>query len=290
MNKIKKIIRKGKVKILEGDSFTEVIKEKKKDLNDLFEYLSTREYFCFPDIISTSDRTIKYKYYDKLKHDPPEKDIEFISSVALLHYKTIYYKEVSRKKYKDIYNTLIDNIDYLKDYYNKLIENIDNEVYMSPSNYLLARNYSVILKNFYYIEKELNKWYNLVKDKTKERVCIIHNNLKKYNFLMSSKNILTGWDNYLVDTPILDLYKLYRNEYKNMDMESIFKKYIEINKLTKEEISLFNVMISMPSTINITNNEYKKVVEVKSILDYTYRTSNFINLGVFKELVNESNN
>ena len=88
MNKIKKIIRKGKVKILEGDSFTEVIKEKKKDLNDLFEYLSTREYFCFPDIISTSDRTIKYKYYDKLKHDPPEKDIEFISSVALLHYKT----------------------------------------------------------------------------------------------------------------------------------------------------------------------------------------------------------
>ena len=125
---------------------------------------------------------------------------------------------------------------------------------------------------------------------TKERVCIIHNNLKKDNFLMSSKNILTGWDNYLVDTPILDLYKLYRNEYKNMDMESIFKKYIEINKLTKEEISLFNVMISMPSTINITNNEYKKVVEVKSILDYTYRTSNFINLGVFKELVNESNN
>ena len=62
------------------------------------------------------------------------------------------------------------------------------------------------------------------------------------------------------------------------------------NKLTKEEISLFNVMISMPSTININNNEYKKVVEVKSILDYTYRTSNFINLGVFKELVNESNN
>ena len=107
---------------------------------------------------------------------------------------------------------------------------------------------------------------------------------------MSSKNILTGWDNYLVDTPILDLYKLYRNEYKNMDMESIFKKYIEINKLTKEEISLFNVMISMPSTINRTNNECKKVVEVKSILDYTYRTSNFINLGVFKELVNESNN
>ena len=97
-------------------------------------------------------------------------------------------------------------------------------------------------------------------------------------------------DNYLVDTPILDLYKLYRNEYKNMDMESIFKKYIEINKLTKEEISLFNVMISMPSTINIANNEYKKVVEVKSILDYTYRTSYFINLGVFKELVNESNN
>ena len=36
MNKIKKIIRKGKVKILEGDSFTEVIKEKKKAINNKY--------------------------------------------------------------------------------------------------------------------------------------------------------------------------------------------------------------------------------------------------------------
>ena len=272
MNKIKKIIRKGKVKILEGDSFTEVIKEKKKDLNDLFEYLSTREYFCFPDIISTSDRTIKYKYYDKLKHDPPEKDIEFISSVALLHYKTIYYKEVSRKKYKDIYNTLIDNIDYLKDYYNKLIENIDNEVYMSPSNYLLARNYSVILKNFYYIEKELNKWYNLVKDKTKERVCLNHGNVSLKHIIRNSKSYLISWDKNHFDTPVADLIDFYHNEWNNLEFSGILETYFSKCSLSDEEKKLFFINISIPLKVEFGENEYINTIRVTDLFDYIHKT------------------
>ena len=75
------------------------------------------------------------------------------------------------------------------------------------------------------------------------------NNLKKDNFIRGEENVLISWDNYLVDTPILDIYKLYKNEYKNMDFTSLLKTYNEIYPLTKEEIKLFFILISMPKKI-----------------------------------------
>lgn len=272
---------KGKVKIIENDGKKIVIKEKKKDLKDLFEYLSSRGYEYFPNITNERNNSLEYEYLEKENTFNDNIDEDMINMVSLLHYKTAYYKNVSQSKFKEIYNKLIDNIDYLKDKYSKKIELIDNEEYMSPSSYLFARNYTIIMSNLYYIEKELNKWYKLVKDKTKERVCVVHNNLKKDNFFRGKKNILTGWDNYLVDTPVLDIYKLYRSEYNNVDMEYLLKVYNENNKLNEEEIILFNILISMPLNTNEELNEYDKVKEIKSCLFYIYKTSNFIKSNVF---------
>lgn len=272
---------KGKVKIIENNGNKVVIKEKKKELKELFDYLITRGYEYFPTIVNDRDSFLEYEYLEKENSFNDNIDEDMINMVSLLHYKTSYYKSVSQSKFKEIYNKLIDNIDYLKDKYTKKIELIDNEEYMSPSNYLFARNYTIIMSNLYFIEKELNKWYKLVKDKTKERVCVVHNNLKKDNFFRGKKNILTGWDNYLVDTPVIDIYKLYRSEYNNVDMEYLLKVYNENNKLNDEEIILFNILISMPLNINEELNEYDKVKEIKSNLFYIYKTSNFIKSNIF---------
>lgn len=283
MQKSNKITIKGKVKIFDTDEGKKVVKAKTKDLTSLFDYLTLRGFTCFPKILEENKEEIRYQYYDEIHpfslDDNTHEDL--IRSVGDLHYKTTYFKNVSRKKYKDIYNTLMDNIDYLKDFYSSLIKKIDGEVYMSPSNYLLARNYSIINSNLLYIEKELNAWYNLVKDKTKERVAVVHNNLRCDNFIRGEENILTSWDNYLVDTPVLDIYKLYKNEYKNMDFVSLLKDYNDIYPLTKEEVRLFYVMISIPSKLDMEGSEYENVLEVRNLLDYTYRTNNILKSGIF---------
>lgn len=282
MEKIKKITIKGKAKIYETEENKVVIKPKKKDLQSLFDYLNNRGFTSFPNILEETKDEIRYEYYEENDiFNETLIDEDLIKEVSNLHYKTTYFKNVSRKKYKEIYNKLIDNIDYLKDYYSTTIKKIDGEIYMSPSNYLLARNYTIINSNLLYIEKELNAWYNLVKDKTKERVAIIHNNLKKDNFIRGEKNILTSWDNYLVDTPILDIYKLYKNEYKKMDFTSLFKLYNETYPLKKEEIKLLFIMISIPKKIEKSESEYQNVKEIKDLLDYTYRTNEIIKSGVF---------
>lgn len=276
MTKINKITIKGKVKILETDDKKIVIKKKNKDMSSLFNYLEIRGIDSFPKVEEETKDEIKYKYYDDRHILNQNSDEEFIRKVADMHYKTTYFKDVSRKKYKDIYNTLIDNIDYLKEYYNDYVRKADMETYMSPSNYLLLRNFSIINSSLYYIEKELNSWYNLVKDKTKERVTIVHNNLRKDNYLESDNGILTGWENYMVDTPILDIYKLYKNEYKNLDFKSLYKVYNDTFTLTKEETKLFFIMISIPKKIEKSDNELNNVIETKRMVDYMYRTNDFI--------------
>lgn len=276
MKKINKITIKGNVKIIETEDKKVVIKKKSKDMNSLFDYLNRRNFLCYPNIEKETRNDVEYEYYNEKKYFNQNDDEDFIRTIADLHYKTTYYKDVSRLKYKDIYNTLIDNIDYLKDYYEKYISEADIETYMSPSNYLFVRNYSIVNSSLFYIEKELNAWYNLVKDKTKERVSVVHNNLRKDNFLRSDKDLLIGWENYMVDTPILDIYKLYKNEYKNIDFKSMFKVYNDIFKLTKEELKLFFIMISMPKKLEKTDNEFNNVRNTKLFIDYMYRTNDFI--------------
>lgn len=276
MKKINKITIKGNVKIIETEDKKVVIKKKSKDMNSLFDYLNRRNFLCYPNIEKETRNDVEYEYYNEKKYFNQNDDEDFIRTIADLHYKTTYYKDVSRLKYKDIYNTLIDNIDYLKDYYEKYISQADIETYMSPSNYLFVRNYSIVNSSLFYIEKELNAWYNLVKDKTKERVSVVHNNLRKDNFLRSDKDLLIGWENYMVDTPILDIYKLYKNEYKNIDFKSMFKVYNDTFKLTKEELKLFFIMISMPKKLEKTDNEFNNVRNTKLFIDYMYRTNDFI--------------
>lgn len=282
MNKINKIQIRGNVKILSTENDKYVVKPKKKDLSTLFNYLNSRDVNIYPEIIEENKEEIRYKYYEDNPFSSNSKDEDMIRTISSLHYKTTYYKDISRKKYKDIYNTLIGNIDYLKEYYDNLIRTIDFKIYMSPSDYLLARNYTIINSNLLFIEKELNAWYNLVKDKTKEKVCIVHNNLKRENFIEGEKSLLTGWDNYLVDTRILDIYKLYKKEYKKMDFTNLLKIYNDEYPLDNEESKLLTIMISMPWALKETTNEYEKIKEINSLLDYIYRTNELIKTGVLK--------
>ena len=273
-----KISLKGKTKIFESDDEKYVLKDKNKSVKDLFDYLDSRNYSSHPKVIEECGNKIKYEFFNGDKNN----SLPALSRhIANLHSSTTYYKDVSTSKYKNIYNKLIDNVDYLKEFYQKKILQVDNEIYMSPSSYLFARNYALFNSNLVFIEKELNKWYNLVKDKTRERVTVVHNNLCKDNLLIGKDEILTGWDNFIVDTPVLDLYKLYKNEYLDNDFKEMLSNYLKDYCLTKEEISLLTFLISMPPILKEEANELSKVKEVKELITYLTRTNELMKSGVF---------
>ena len=161
-------------------------------------------------------------------------------------------------------------------YYEELITNIESNIYMSPSNYLIARNITIIFSMLNYAKDNLDKWYDMIKDKRKIRVVNIHNNLSLDHYLRSDKPYLVSWDNSRIDMPIYDLVNLYHNHYLDFDFSSIFKQYLSKYPLTEEEMILFHTLISIPNKIEYSVSEYKTVINIRKLLDYIYKTSNLL--------------
>lgn len=255
-----------------------VVKKKyKKDLLELYDFLESRNFDNFPKVIDNDEKFIRSEFIESKPHHEMTKGVEFMRVVSLLHYKTLYFKEINKSKYKNIYNKLSSNIEYLKEYYLNIIESIEEEVYMSPSHYLFARNYSVIDSSLKYAKSELDKWYKKVENKTKERVCTNHNNLSLEHFIYRDKGYLLSFDNYLVDTPILDLYKFYRKEGYKLDFNYLLDVYSENLTLLEEERMLFNVLISIPPKIEMIKNEYYNTINISDSLKYIYSGIDVVN-------------
>ena len=185
-------------------------------------------------------------------------------------------KEVDIDNYKYIYENISNQIEDLYVYYEELITNIESNIYMSPSNYLIARNITIIFSMLNYAKDNLDKWYDKIKDKRKLRVVNIHNNLSLDHYLRSDKPYLVSWDNSRIDMPIYDLVNLYHNHYLDFDFSSIFKQYLSKYPLTEEETILFHTLISIPNKIEYSVSEYKTVINIRKLLDYIYKTSNLL--------------
>ena len=254
-----------------------VIKERNDNVIELYDYLQTRNFNNFPKIISKDERNIEYEYIKEEKFHEVTNGVEFIKTVSTLHYKTLFFKDVSKNKYRKIYDKLSDNIDYLKDYYENMISEIEEEEYMSPSHYLFARNYTALDSSLVYAKKELKSWFKMVENKSKERVCIIHNNLSLDHFIRGDKNYLLSWDKYKVDTPVLDIYNFYKKEGFKLDFNYLMKVYYENLELLEEEKKLLNILISIPPKLINIKEEYLNTANVKEFYDYIYSGIGIVN-------------
>lgn len=281
---LKKVYKPLRVTIKKNTTILEtmegkfLIKEKgNTNLKETFAYLKSRNFDNFADLIDdTRDELNVFEYVEDVKTPIEQKANDMVDIVSSLHNKSTYYKPVSEDKYKEIYENINNNILYLKDYYVKLFNNIDEEIYMSPSHYLLIRNSSKIIASLDFSKSELDKWYEEAKTKNKERVALIHNNLSTDHYLRNKKGYLVSWEKAKVDTPVLDLVTFYKNEYFNIDFESILEKYLQKNPLSEDEKKLFFILISILDEVNLSDNEFESVKNVRQLLDYLFITENLV--------------
>ena len=265
---------KGKSTILETTCGDFIIKPKNKDINELYTYLTNRGFINYPKIINSSrDEVNVFEYVEDIKLPKEQKCDDLIEIIASLHNKTSYFKEVSEDRFKSIYEDVLSNINYLSNYYNTLYEIGFNEVYASPSNYIFMRNYYKLNSALEYAKSELENWYSLVTNETKIRVCLIHNNLE-LNHLLNDK--LISWDNYMIDTPVIDIVKLYKKEWKNINFSEILERYMYKFPLLEYEKKLLFILISMPPEIKKSDNEFEKCKVVSEVMDYVFKTEELI--------------
>ena len=265
----------GKVIIVDTNSGKYAIK-KVPDNNDIFNYLITRNFNFYPDIIDYNGRYQITQFIDNINIPNEQKMNDLIKLVAMLHLKTSYYRELDESEYKKLYEDLSNNIEYLQDYYNDLITIIDTKVYMSPPEYLLARNIAIIFSSLEYCHGAIDNWYKSVQKLDKYRVAVIHNNLNLDHYLKNGNDYLISWDKAKISMPIFDLYKLYNSHVLDFEFSDILKKYESIFPLEEEEKKLLFILISMPKKIEFIKSNYEMCRILGNELDRIYKTDRLI--------------
>lgn len=272
---INKITIKNGAKIIDNNY---VIKKKKRDLSNTYNYLLSRSFDYFPEVVKEDNEKIYYRYINDLEEPKEQKVIDLVNLITLLHSKTTFYKEVDIDNYKYIYESINNSIDETLEHYNQLMDGIESEVYMAPSNYLIARNITIIYNALGYAKNNINSWYKMIENQRKVRVVTIHNNLRLEHYLKEDKPYLISWDKSKIDMPIFDLISLYQNNYLDFEFIDLLKIYLSKYPLTREEMTLFLTIISIPGKIPLNESEYQTVLFVRRILDYIYKSSEIVKM------------
>lgn len=249
---------------------------KKNNYKDyIYNYLDTRNFNYYPDIIE-NEKYIISRYIEDVEIPSEQKIIDLVDLVSLLHSKTTHYREISEDEYKKIYEDLSNNYEYLYEYYLDIISLIDEKVFMSPSEYLLARNISFIFKSIEIGKEYVENWLERINGLNKMRVTIVHNNLDLSHYIRSDKPYLLSWDKSKIDIPIFDLYNLYNHHFMDFDFFELLKRYESVYPLKNYELELFFILITMPSKIEFNNNEYDMCVKISNEIDRLYKSNSLI--------------
>ncbi len=270
-----KIERKNNVFIYKTMDGNYAIKMNPKiDYKKLYSYLESRSFDYIPKIHPDSrDDMVVFDYIEDYEIDKNQKILDLINLVSLLHSKTSYYKDVTIDKYKEIYELVKDNILSVDSYYQEMFDKeIDKEIY-SPSSYLFLRNYSLIYNACRYTLDNIESWYLKIQDKGRQRIVLVHNNLKLEHMIKNREEYLISWDQYTFDSPVLDLFNLYKNEWENVSFKEALDIYYSNFDLNEEEKLLFNILISIPYKIEDGNNEYERCRNIRRLINYLGKSS-----------------
>ena len=283
--KIKKYIDHGNTKIIDTDKGKFLLKTNRINKEELYNYLLTKKFENFIKPYGNFDNYYEiYPYLDNRIKDNDDKGIDIIYLTSILHNKTTFYKNFTSDDKKKIYEERIDKLNKLSSYYDSLRYIIEEEKYPSPSKYLLLRNITVIYNSLDNSNYFIKKWYDKVSSKDNKRVALIHGNLDISHIIENNNPYLISWDKARVDMPIIDIYNFFKNNYKYLDLNSLFDVYLTKYPLYDEEKYLLFSYLLMPKRLDFNNKEILNTREVSNLLDYL----NKVNILVSKHYSKES--
>lgn len=259
---------------------------KKTNNTKTYQYLKSRGFNFYLEPINQIDNYEITKYIDSIEMPNEQKIQDLIEVVSILHNKTSHYKEIDEEDIKKIYEDINNNIAYLYSYYNDIMTIIESKVFMSPPEYLLSRNISIIYKSLNFCQTKINSWYQKIKDKKQQRVVVLHNNLSLDHFIRGQNPYLISWSKSKIDSPIYDLYKLYQKHSIDYDFNSLLKKYESKNPLLDEERELLFILISLPKEIKFKDNNYNTCINISNLIDDLYKTESLISPYYLKNTPN----
>ena len=89
------------------------------------------------------------------------------------------------------------------------------------------------------------------------------------HFMYSDRNSsLISWDNYKIDTPVLDFVTLFHNEYLNLDFSIYLEHYFSAFELNDDEKDLLFILLNIPLRFEKSDNIQKNTINVHNNILY----------------------
>ena len=271
-----KISYKNKTKIVEESDNKYVYKIKKCEKKDLYQYLTNKNFLNFLPLEESTNQYEKYRYIHDKCINKEDKAIDLINVLISLHVKTTTYQETNLDTIKELYETTKEKINYLRSYYLDLQDYIETKIYMSPAEQLLMNNISKFYKALNYAAQKMDSWYFIKEKQKQERVVQLHNSLALDHFLIEENQYLINWDESKKGIPIFDFLIFYKNEYQILEMNSLFELYQSKYPFYKEELLLFQALISIPEKITFEKTNYINTINTKQVVTYIDKTNAFL--------------
>ena len=274
---INNISYKGHSRIINTSKGKYVLKEKKTNLQEIYDYLNAKKFYNYLPIINDyTDNYELYPYINELNMSNSSKAIDLIYELSMLHVKTTTYEEVNLDEIKKLYEETNKRIDYLYKYYLDLQDYIESNVYMAPAEYLLIRNISMVYRLLGFSKNKLNSWYQATEKLKKQRYVLLNNNLKLDHFLEGESNYFVNWNKAKRGNVIYDFLNFFHNNYLELDMKSLYDLYQSKYRFTKDEEDLFLALLAIPEEITLRNTNYINTLKVKNLVIYLNKVMVFI--------------
>lgn len=257
---IKKISIYKNIKFIDTDKGKYIIK--KSFNNKIYQILEKNNFDNYVRNIKNINDYNIYPYIEDLNIDINEKALDLIYLISKLHKNTIYYKNINTNEIKEIYENKKNQVKDLNNYYDYLRFIIEEKNNYNTTDIYFLKNISIIYLSLDLVDKYIEEWFTLMKDKTSIRMALTHNNLNLSHIIENDKPLLISWDHYKYDIPIYDFINFYKNDFKDLDFINLFNIYKNNISLTKEEILLTYIELLMPKKIILEENDLKNIYEL----------------------------
>lgn len=191
-----------------------------KSLQNMYDLVETLNLSCFVHIIPNLHHEYLTIYQHQYLYLMPfiesgsqhlkEMKIQFyFETLAYLHEHSFYDMKVNQQYFHTLEKDVLKVINERFQYYEKMIESYENEVYRSPSQWMLVMNYYRIYEALALAKQYLSQYMNCIQECHSIRICLTYKNFD-YQHISLKHKCLISLDYMEMDLPIYDIFDMYQ--------------------------------------------------------------------------------
>lgn len=258
-----------------------------KSLQNMYDLVETLNLSCFVHIIPNLHHEYLTIYQHQYLYLMPfiesgsqhlkEMKIQFyFETLAYLHEHSFYDMKVNQQYLHTLEKDVLKVINERFQYYEKMIESYENEVYRSPSQWMLVMNYYRIYDALALAKQYLSQYMNCIQECHSIRICLTYKNFD-YQHISLKHKCLISLDYMEMDLPIYDIFDMYQKIPDILfDLDCLSQSYLKKFELRKEEKLLLCCLMNIVPIIQFEHDEIDNIIKLSRLLYYLDSVHHFI--------------